>query len=181
MARRRRKQRSRGKSNNRSSKSRGSNLDPKRRSNNIIPAEVENGVVLFDNDEFYGVYLDLLMYDFRKEPLVRVETLGDFEMFKRQITNGNYEGNVYIVDELFGWGEVDINKLVENLRKLDNKAHIIGATALTEEDIANAQLYDTIVLKSKGGHDQSLTKQLANILQVELEEAKDPEYKEARG
>ncbi len=134
---------------------------------------------MFDNDDFYGVYLDLLIFDFNKGDLVRIETLGDFEIFKKHFTSGVYKQNIYIVDELFGWGEVDIPKLVNNLRIIDKEAYVLGATALTDGAIANSDIYNGVVVKSKGTHEKSIIKELARKFNVEINvNSDDPEHRE---
>lgn len=148
-------------------------------SGNVIPQELSEHVILFDNDEFYGVYLDLLMFDFNKSDVTQVQTLGDFELFKKAVTGGKYKSNTYIVDELFGWGEVDIPKLVKNIRLLDAEAEVLGATALEDGAIANLDIYDNVVVKSKGTHEKSIIKQLAKKYNVTIDVNKDdPEFTE---
>jgi hypothetical protein len=133
-----------------------------------IPANLLDGVVIFDNDEFYGVYLDLLLVDFKRADLVKVETRQDFEQFKIKFTQGDYQKNLYLVDELFGWGEVDLTRLVQNLRLKDPAAYVVGLTAVADGEIENRQLYDAVAVKSKGNHDQSMSKVLSAHWGVEL-------------
>lgn len=142
-----------------------------------LPEQLEGGFVLIDQEEFYGIYMDLVMFNFGKENVIKVQGSGELQQLKARLDSGSYQGNVYIIDETFGWGIVSISQLVSQIREKDAKSYIIGCTAISKEAALNPDIYDSVVVKSKNVREDNIVFVIADVLkQPFIESNADPNY-----
>ncbi len=175
-----------GGSNRRSRSKRNSNRRPKKQEGPIvmskrekpIPTELTERIVLLDQEDFYGIYLDLMMFNMTKPEVVKVSNRKLFDQLKKYLEEGKYKKNIYIIDETFGWGIVDIKNLVEFIREKDSESYIIGLTAMLKEDMLNPEIYDAVNVKSRKLREDNILFTLTSKLDVEFVESNtDEKYK----
>lgn len=139
---------------------------------------VKNRVIIFDLDEFFAQTVDLILFNFSLEESVNISDGKKYKQFLESLNEKQFEGNYYLIDEIFGKGKVDISELIEKIRKADAKAYIIGCTQVGDGEMENKDLYDEILVKGLKDKDKSVVKVLADVLGKEyVEDNSDPEYK----
>jgi hypothetical protein len=154
------------------------NSEPQSKIRTELPEQLESKVILLDQEDFFGIYLDLVMFNLTLEPVFKVSNHAEYKQMREKIALGKYIGNTYIIDETFGWGIVDLKRLVDFIRQHDPKAFVIGATAMAKEDILQSEIYDKVVSKSRNVREDNITLALAEHLKVDFIESNgDPKYK----
>ncbi len=134
-------------------------------------------VYLFDKDEFYGITLDMILYNFHLDSAEKIIDKNSFHQFNRKLCNGDLDKNIYLVDELIESIGIDVKRLLEDIKRFDKNCVLIGITRLKEIDIQFANLYDYIIVKSGRSNENTLVKTLSKIFDIEfVADNSDPEY-----
>lgn len=137
-------------------------------------------IVLFDNDDFYGLTLDMVLFNLKQTGFRKVHTRNDFNRFNADLQAGKYQKGIYIVDEYFADTlKIDLDKFLTELKQYDKEAVLICYTVSDEgNDMINLKdKYDYVVIKSGLANDNSVIRTLSEILGVEFTmDNSDPEY-----
>jgi hypothetical protein len=127
-------------------------------------------VVLFDNDEFYGFTLDMVLWNFTKINSVKITSKSDYVKFVKDLSSKKYRNGIYILDEFFGrYNKLDQKKILTEIRKYDKDADIIMYTTSKKEDIKNIDEYDHFALKTSRNNQDTIIKVISDILGIEFQ------------
>ena len=142
----------------------------------FIPQSLTEGIVIFDEDPFFSQFIDIILYGLNvKKEAVRILNNSDLTRFKKIYSQGDYSKNIYFVDELFLSNKIDIPGFIGKLKEYDSEATIVGCTAVGEGDINDADMFDRVVVKSRKNNELTIGNVLANLLGIDLENAKEEE------
>lgn len=150
--------------------------------NNSIDKVPANGrpIVLLDNDDFYGLTLDMVLFNLKQERFVKIHRLEDYEQFRQDLAAGKYQEGIYIIDEYFAENfQIEPAKMLAEIKAADPKARLIcySVSDETADQIVNREQYDQVVLKSGLANEASIIKTLSDTLGVEfIMDNSDPEY-----
>lgn len=169
-SRRRKRRRSRKPSNSKQKREKQIPSRPKR-IKPPLPEVAENKVILLDQEDFYSIYLDLVFFNLSRPGPISVQNGVEYKQLKERLASGKYKDNMYLLDETFGWGVLKIEELVALIRKGDEKAFIVGMTAMTKEDIRNPELFDAVSVKSRNVREDNITLLLADKFGVDFVES----------
>jgi len=134
-------------------------------------------VVLFDGDEFYGLTIDMVLFNLQQPSAFKVNNKPAYEQFKKDLAANMYKSGIYIMDEFFGNGNLSRTDFVAEIKKLDPDATVICYTVSQPEEVEEKAMYSHFILKSGKSNENSLIKILSEILQVDfVMNNNDPEY-----
>ncbi len=127
-------------------------------------------VVLFDNDEFYGFALDMVLWNFTKVNSVKIASKSDYVQFVKDLTSKKYQNAIYILDEFFSrYNKLDQSRILEEIRKYDQGADIVLYTTTKKEDIKNIDDYDHFALKTSRNNQNTIIQVISEILGIEFQ------------
>jgi len=137
--------------------------------------ENQRQIVLFDRDEFYGLTLELVVFNFSLESPIVVSGRRTQEAFMRDFLAGKVQNAVYIFDEYY-LTTPEQKALIEQIKDKDPKAVVLCYTVSLPEEIELKESYDRIVLKTSRANQNTLIQALSDILGLEFEmNNSDPE------
>lgn len=137
-------------------------------------------IFLFDNDDFYGLTLDMVLFNLKQEGFRKVLGREAFNYFNAQLKQGKYKNGIYIIDEYFADNlEIDLERLIADIKEFDPEAKLL-CYSVSDEETDNINLrdkFDHIVLKSGLSNESSIIKTLSELLGVEfIMDNSDPEH-----
>lgn len=141
--------------------------------------ETKRQIILFDNDDFYGLTLDMVLFNLGQDNSIKVITKRDYDNFVKELNNGKFENAIFLIDENYAWGKVDMEKLLDEIKKKDKGAILICYSVSDEngDEIANKDKYDHVVMKTGLDNEKTLIQTLSQIFGVEfVMDNSDPEY-----
>ncbi len=140
-----------------------------------VLASFETGkqqVFLFDEDDFYGITIDMVLYNLDRDSSVKVESN---KLFSELISKIDNPASIFVIDELF-FAEGKLIEAMKEIKARDKSAKIIIYTVAEELAEADEGLVDNVILKSGRSNSLTITKALAEIFDVEVEmNNQDPE------
>jgi|GEM_PF-5210407 len=132
-----------------------------------VKLSLEPEVVLLDGDDFYGLVLDMVLFNLRHSSSRKISGFGGAQQLIAGLQT-NPKEKIIVIDEFFIPVEADMKKLVETLKAANPKGKLIVFTVSKPEEIANQNLYDYMVVKSSRSNEQTLIKALSECLGVEF-------------
>lgn len=121
-------------------------------------------IVLFDSDDFYGLTLDLILFNFQLDSAKKIRSRKELEEFEKQLEQGKFQKAVYIFDEYFGEGKIDVSKLIEQIKSKDSAAVTLCYTVSEPEEIELKNKYDHIVKKTNRTSEGSMIDVLSKVM-----------------
>jgi len=130
--------------------------------NNLRP------VFLFDNDDFYGLTLDLVLYNLNQPNSIKISTKLDSDRFFSDLKGKKYIHGIYIVDEYFTAINLINSELLKLIKANDPQSTLISYTVSDPTEVIDKELYDMYVLKSGLENSKSIIKVLSEILGIDF-------------
>lgn len=138
--------------------------------------ENKRQLIIFDSDDFYGLTADIVLFNLGQQNALKIQTRSEYERFIKDLNAKKYTNAVYVIDEFFGSGKIDLKKLLADIKANDTKSTLICYTVSEIEEVEPKDHYDHIVLKTSRELDKSLVKTLSDIYGVEfVADNNDPE------
>lgn len=144
-----------------------------------LPEEIKSQIVLLDQDDFFGVYVDLVLFNISKSECIKIPNGKVYKQFKQMLVADKVKDNIYLIDEVYAYGVINLADMIKMIREKDPNAFIVGMTASDIEDITAKESFDQIIAKGNEDHTNSLIQLLSDHYKVEFVE--DNSLKEYSG
>ncbi|MFW5702401.1 MAG: hypothetical protein ACOCXP_00340 [Candidatus Dojkabacteria bacterium] len=184
---RRRRGRAKSEANNLLGKTKSSLQDfPKRkfkqRENDYakVVTETKRPIALIDAEEFYGLTLDMVIYNFGIQHSIQVFSADMLSEFLQKLKEYDFKDLIVLIDPdapyLKAQEGRNLNKLIDALREKDKRFKLICYTADSELVENGDDRFDIMVLKSARSNQNTLINALSGLLGEEfIMDNTDPE------
>ena len=135
-----------------------------------MPEEIMSKIVLLDQDDFFGVYLDLVLFNISQPECVKIPNGTVYKKFKQLLVDGKVQGNLYFVDEVYAYGVVNLEDMIALIKEHDKKAVIVGMTASDMDDMVAKNAFDQTVPKGNSDRTNSVIQIVSNHFKIEFVE-----------
>lgn len=140
-------------------------------------AKQDRTVVLIDSDEFYGLTLDMVLYNFGISSSIQIFSADELSKFLQHLGDGKFKNLVVLIDPNTKFVQKDLNRLIEMCKKNSQECKLVEYSPEKEKaDAESYGEYDYFVLKTARANENTIIKTLSDILGQEfVMDNSDPE------